>query len=146
MRYCNNVFPRPTKMAVKKIYITFSLIIENSRLTSFLHKIAWGLLKWPSYSFWIIKKKESALCDTRLPKGRDLTPKCSLGGILKDHFVGKNWSVWRKKTWWGVNFFKGLGLSMAPKPEFSITQLSSRIAFFHCLDLLEFIAPPRQYP
>ena len=80
--------------------------------------------------------KNSAKRDTRPLKGRDLTHKCSLRGNPKRSFSRKIWSVWRKKLGWGVKFFKGSGLSVAPKPECGITQSSSRIALYTVLTVL----------
>ena len=74
----------------------------------------------------------SAKHDTRPLKGCDLTHKCSLRGIPKDHLVEK-FGVSKKNLGGWSNFFKGSGLSVAPKPKCVITQPISRMAFYDVL-------------
>ena len=77
--------------------------------------------------------KNSAKRDTQPLNGHDLTHKCSLGGIPRDHLVEKILRVWKKPGCEEIFFLKD-------EVECGITQPSSRIAFFYCFDLLELMA------
>ena len=55
--------------------------------------------------------------------------------IPKDHYEQKKIGVSEKELAGGI-FFKGLGLSVAPKPKCGITQPSQRIAFYNVLTSL----------
>ena len=94
-------------------------------------------------------KKNSAKRDTQPLKGRDLTHKCSLGRILKDHLVEKIWSVWKKTRVGGKIILRGRGwvwhknlsvalLSRAQELPFLILFWPPRAPRVH--------HPPRGYP
>ena len=61
-----------------------------------------------------------------------LPTKVHYGGIPKDHLVEKS-GVSEKNLGGRSNFFKGSGLSVAPKPKCVITQPISRMAFYDVL-------------
>ena len=73
--------------------------------------------------------KNSTKRNTRPLKGHDLTHKCSLRGIQKDHLVQKNWIVW-KNLGGGQIFFKGLGLSVASLSQAHSSSLSPSTTLF----------------